>query len=208
MGISYIKVLSGNAMLGLWHMTETWREMRAALELTPEDEATLEAKTKEHRKLEWLACRLLLKNMVNGQVRIGYDDNRKPFLRGDQHFISMSHSGAYAAMYLHPGQSIGIDIQQMKPSISKGADYFLNPEEMGWADLENNVLLHTIWSAKESVFKYAGNADLDLKKHIITKPLSGNQKGIIEVTLLNAGHRETVRVQYDNFQDYVLTWTI
>ncbi|NIJ54900.1 4'-phosphopantetheinyl transferase family protein [Dyadobacter arcticus] len=208
MGISYIKRISEDALLGLWQVTETWEEMRNLLHLSVADQKVFDEKKTDIRKQEWLACRVLLNNMMKRNVEIGYDDHRKPFILGDETSISMSHSGSYVTVYLDKNNPVGIDIQKLKLSIAKGADYFLHETEMDWADLENNVLLHTIWSAKESVFKYAGNLDLDLKKHILTNSFSGNQKGLIEVNLINQNRSEMVRVQYENFDDYVLTWTI
>ncbi|WP_229208639.1 4'-phosphopantetheinyl transferase family protein [Dyadobacter luticola] len=189
-------------------MTESWPELMEMLDLSANDEQILNNKKKDIRKQEWLACRVLLKNMLQKDVEIGYHDDGKPFVKDLDLFLSMSHSGDFVSVYMDKKKSVGIDIQQLKPDISKGADFFLNEAEQIWADLENNVQLHTIWSAKEAVFKYAGNIDLDFKKHIITNPFSGNQNGQIEVKLLNENETETVQVQYENFENYVLTWTI
>ncbi|MCE6992545.1 4'-phosphopantetheinyl transferase superfamily protein [Dyadobacter sp. CY323] len=208
MGISYIKKLSEDAQIGLWQMTESWQELRELVELTETDQRVLTEKKTDNRRQEWLACRALLKNMSGRDAEIVYHENGKPFLKGNNHFISMSHSGAFVCVYLDNNKSIGIDIQKIKPGISKGSDFFLNEEEQMWVDADDNLLLHTIWSAKESVFKFAGNPDFDLKKHIVTNPFSGNQKGSIEVKLIHPDHTESVQVGYDNFEDYVLTWTV
>ena len=77
-----------------------------------------------------------------------------------------------------------------------------------WADLEDNLQMHLIWSAKESVFKYAGDALIDLKKHIVINSFSGNQNGGFEVNLQKGDLPETIQIQFDTFEDYVLTWTL
>ncbi|GGB88594.1 4'-phosphopantetheinyl transferase family protein [Dyadobacter sediminis] len=207
MGICYIKALSENTALGLWKMTEPWQELKEQLQLTPADEKLLFEKKTDVRRQEWLACRILIKNITSVDPEITYDHNRKPHMVGSKQHISMSHSGEYACVYVSETKKTGIDIQKLKPSISKGADYFLHEAEMNWVDVENNLLLHIIWSAKESAFKFAGNPDLDLKKHIITNRFDGNQKGEIEVSVLKP-ELNTVRIAYDTFGDYVLSWTI
>jgi 4'-phosphopantetheinyl transferase len=207
MGICYIKRLSGSGVIGLWKMTEPWQELKEQLNLTPADETLLLEKKTDVRRQEWLACRILIKNIISADPEITYDSNRNPHMAGSKQHISMSHSGEYACVYLNETKETGIDIQKLKPSISKGADYFLNEAELQWVDPENNLLLHTIWSAKESAFKFAGNPDLDLKKHIITNRFDSNQKGEIEVSVLQP-ELNTVRIAYDTFDDYVLSWTI
>ncbi len=189
-------------------MTEPWQDLIGMLELPVPEREVFEAISKEKRKQEWLACRVLLKEMLGTNAGIGYDAERKPHLVGSDVEISMSHSGEYVCVYLRGGASVGVDIQQMKPSISKGAFYFLNDDELQWADLENNVQMHLIWSAKESVFKYAGDASIDLKKHITINAFSGNQNGRFEVNLQKGDLPEAIQIQFDTFEDYVLTWTI
>lgn len=208
MGIVSIKTISPVSKLGLWRMNEPWEDLLGMLDLPASEMEVFESISKEKRKREWLACRVLLKEMLGQNAAIGYDAERKPHLAGGDMEISMSHSGEYVCVYLCKGASVGIDIQQMKPSISKGAFYFLNDAELQWAGLENNVQMHLMWSAKESVFKYAGDASVDLKKHITINPFSGNQNGRFEVNLQKDDLPETIQIQFDTFEDYVLTWTI
>ncbi|MHA4741502.1 4'-phosphopantetheinyl transferase family protein [Dyadobacter sp. MSC1_007] len=208
MGISSIKSISPVSLLGLWHMTETWQQLQAMLDLPQQEADTLDSIQKDKRKQEWLACRALLAAMTGSAPSIVYDNNRKPHIDGSQMQLSMSHSGAYACVYVHHSRPVGVDIQQMKPSISKGADYFLNEDEQHWADLTDNLLLHLMWSAKESVFKYAANKDLDLKKHILINRFSSNQNGFFEVNLISGQSPQPLRIAYDTFDDYVLTWTV
>jgi len=208
MGIVFIKTISPVSKLGLWRMSEPSEDLLSMLDLPTSEMAVLEGISKERRKQEWLACRVLVAEMMGMNAIIGYDAERKPHIAGSQTEISMSHSGEYVCVYLRDGKSVGIDIQQMKPSISKGAFYFLNEQELQWADLDNNVQMHLMWSAKEAVFKYAGDASIDLKKHIIIHAFSGNQNGRFEVKLQKGDLPETIQIQFDTFEDYVLTWTL
>jgi len=208
MGICSIKSISDHASLGLWHMTETWQELRAMLHFSDSELLALEEKKTDKRKQEWLACRVLLREMTQAQPIIVYDENRKPRIDGTSMQLSMSHSGDYSCAYVHDSEAVGVDLQQMKPSIARGSDYFLNETEQQWVDLGDNVLLHLIWCAKEAAFKYAGDPDLDLKKHIITNPFHSNQNGSIQVSIQKEPRNESIHVHYDAFEDYLLAWTI
>lgn len=189
-------------------MTEPWETLAGMLALSGDETAALAGIAKAQRKQEWLACRVLLKEMLGKQTAVTYDSERKPHLAGSGMEVSMSHSGEYVCVYVRQGAAVGVDVQQMKPSISRGAFYFLNEAELEWVDLQDNVQMHLIWSAKESVFKYAGDAAVDLKKHITILAFSGNQKGRFEVNLQKDGKAQTIPVQFDTFENYVLTWTL
>ena len=208
MGIVSIKTISPVSKQGLWRMTEPWEDLLGMLELPGSEKDAFSAILKEKRRQEWLACRVLLKEMLGKSALIGYDAERKPHLAGIDTEISMSHSGEFVCVYLREGAPVGVDIQQMKPSISKGAFYFLSEAELQWVNLDDNLQMHLIWSAKESVFKYAGDASIDLKKHITINPFSGNQNGLFEVNLQKGALAETIQIQFDTFEDYVLTWTL
>lgn len=208
MPICYIKSISDDSSLGLWRMSESWQELKAMLDLPESEMLTLEDKKTDRRKQEWLACRILLQEMIYSEPLISYDKNRKPHIKDSNKQLSMTHSGDYACVYVGDDKPVGVDLQQMKPSISKGSDYFLNDAEQLWADLDDNVHLHLIWCAKEAAFKYAGDADLDLKKHIITNPFHSNQNGFIEVSIQKQQRNESLKVQYDAFDNYLLVWTV
>lgn len=189
-------------------MIEPWQELLERLDLADIESEILRTIVKDKRKQEWLACRALLKEMLGTYVLIGYDAQRKPYLTGIDTQISMSHSGDYVTVYLSDNSTVGVDIQEMKPSISKGAFYFLNDMEMQWANLEDNLQMHLIWSAKEAVFKYAGDAAIDMKKHMTISPFTSNQTGSFEVTMQKGIDQQIVQLQFDTFENYVLTWTI
>lgn len=208
MGTVSIKTISPVAKLGLWRMEEPWERMLETLDLPASETKTLESISKPKRRQEWLACRALLSEMTGQYAVISYDAQRKPHLTGSDTQISMSHSGQYVCVYLSTGAPVGVDIQQMKPSIAKGAFYFLSDAELQWAQPEDNLQMHLIWSAKESVFKYAGDAAVDLKKHIVINPFSSNQNGHFEVNLQKDGLDRLIQIHFDTFEDYVLTWTV
>lgn len=208
MGIVSIQNLSDSSMLGLWHITETTENLIGLLDLDLMELLELYDKRTAKRKNEWLSCRVLLKEMLGQPVRIEYDLHGKPSLSGMDTHISMSHSGSYSCVYLDQKRPVGVDIQQIKPSISAGADFFLNENEKVWVNHKNNLQMHLIWSVKESVFKQSGIPELNLKEDIKLQPFESNQNHLIEVNLYNQGATRKVYVRFMVIDSYVLTWTV
>lgn len=208
MGIVSIQKFDNDSLLGLWHITESLEELLLNIELTPIDQVNLEKRISLRRKKEWLACKNLMRSINNHVVPVRYDLNGKPFDDEGKYQISMSHSGQYACVYLSPAGPVGADVQKLKPTITASADYFLNDEELHWADISNNALMHLLWSAKEAAFKFAGQNELNVKKDIVIKSFNSNQNEPIEVTIYSRKITEKIRIDYYFFDEYVLTWTV
>lgn len=208
MGIVYIKKLSENAILGLWHITETVEALLKMSDLSLADMDIYQTKKNDKRKKEWLACRNLLNKIFQKKVNVHYSQNGKPHLEENNYHISMSHSGEYSCVYTDHINPVGVDIQKLKRSIQKGIDFYINETERRWIEPEDNLMLHIIWSVKESVFKYCGINELDMKKDIILSSFKSNQNGMIEVSILNHDFKNKLLINYVTFDDYILTYTI
>ena len=70
---------------GLWRITESYEELYTLLEPAISDKAKLDDISNEHKKLEFLASRLIIKNILEalGQVYSGTksDSFGRPFAR-------------------------------------------------------------------------------------------------------------------------------
>lgn len=207
MGLVYKKILKGDSLLGLWEISEGLEEMIETIKLPDSELKKLEKKVNNKRKRESLAVRLLLSQMLEEAYEISHDENGKPFLMSTDYEISISHSEKYAAVYLVKGKSAGVDIQKIKPDIETGIDFFLNDEEQLWVDKSDFILINILWSAKESVYKYAGVKDLDPRNNMSVNPFLTESEGDI---IVNFGKEnpEMISIQYEVFEDYVLTRTL
>lgn len=208
MGIVSIQKFGNNSCLGLWNICEPLEELLQGVDLNQHDLFTLEKKISVRKKKEWLACKNLVRSMTSDVVAIDYDLNGRPFDMTGKYHVSMSHSGHYASAYLSESGPVGTDVQRLKPTISAGADFFLNKDELKWVDIEDNRLMHLVWSAKESAFKFAAQNDLNFKKDIVLNCFNSNQNEHIEVTIFRHQATEKIRTAYSFFEEYVLTWTI
>ncbi len=165
------KILANQAEIGLWKIEEEEVFFLEQLLLTKEEERYI-AEIKGHRRLEWLASRLLLHKMTGREKRGACikDENGKPFLVDSLYDISISHSREFAAVIAAP-QSVGIDIQKIVTKIERIAHKYMRDEEMESLKPETRLEhLHVYWGAKEALYKAYGRRQLDFKQHIFINP--------------------------------------
>ncbi len=183
--------------------------------------------THPHKRLQHLAGRFLLQFLFPG---FPYDliqiaDTRKPYLPDEQYHFSISHCGDYAAAIVSKDNRVGIDIEIPVEKILRIQDKFLSGEEKSqWTvaniqsanenvltcggvglPIANCQLLTLLWSAKESVFKWYGNGEIDFKKHIL---LQNHNKENESIHCLFAKNDNELIIHYRQFEHLVLTWVI
>ena len=118
---------------------------------------------------EWLtkinAARLL--NKQPQEIVLLREEKGKPYIKNNPIYISISHSGNFAAVAFHTAP-VGIDIEVLKPidnrlktRICTDSDLsFLNQSEN---QTKENLNLLKIWTAKEGYFKKTGTGITDFK---------------------------------------------
>ncbi|MFH2093291.1 MAG: 4'-phosphopantetheinyl transferase superfamily protein [Pseudomonadota bacterium] len=118
------------------------------------------------KQLEWMAGRYLIKQMIHTffltdipleQITLSYQDHGAPFITSHPDIpISLSHSHEYtaAACSIHPGQTLGIDIEKIdkKPGPGFLKTAFTQAEIMNMEDDAAQIFKH--WTIKEAYLKY------------------------------------------------------
>ena len=115
--------------LGVWEITEDYDTLHSMVNLAPVEKNKLDSFRNISRKIEWLSVRALVKNMIGKDTRILYNAENKPFVKGNSHNISISHSNNLTAVLISPDKKVGIDLEFMTGKIAKVADKFLNENE-------------------------------------------------------------------------------
>ena len=163
--------------------------------------------THPHKRLQHLAGRFLLPYLYPAfpYRLILVADTKKPFLANEEYHFSISHCGDYAAAIVSKSSRVGIDIEIPTPKMEKIAPKFLNQHEQecfGMTDIRQLTLL---WSAKESVFKWYGEGQVDFSDHIRLGKNKHSQHLIdCHFTKTNAD----LQIEYKLFDDIVLTWVM
>jgi phosphopantetheinyl transferase len=175
-------------------------------------------KIPEFRRQEWLAVRVLLKELLNEEKEILYTSSGKPYLSDDSYHVSISHTKCpstnkknitgYVAVILNEQQVVAIDIEQISSRVKNISSRFINEAEEKAISKENeliHLLLH--WSAKESIFKMLDTENVDFKTLLHIEPFEP-----VIGTWSNFRAHETrtekqnqFSVNYFVHEDYVLT---
>lgn len=141
-------------IIALWHITESRDELLEMLNLDPFIMEQAFAFSTLKRQLEFLAVRAMYKEVTGKMPLISYKENRVPYLEGNNGQISITHTGAYAAIYLHPTLKVGIDIERIGEKVVRVKNRFLSDQELASIDERNEKTHLTIlWAAKEALYK-------------------------------------------------------
>lgn len=192
---------------GIWKMEETIDELLNLLPVREPYEVGLQRFTALHRKLEWLAVRVLLYRLLGQAVEVAYEPSGKPYLADRSCFISISHTKGYVAVILSPVSEVGIDIEQYGARIHKVAHKFMRADEVIEAyrgDTTWPLLLH--WSAKEVMFKCMHAAEVDFREHLHIAPFTVADQGCFEAYEYRTDRQQSFLIHYQIHPDFVVTW--
>ena len=171
----------GELVVGVWKVEETIGQLRSMFKDFSLYESDLQKFKAEKRQLEWLAVRVLLKELLGEEKVIDYLPSGKPFLKDRSACVSFSHTCGYVAVAVHPTKEVGIDIEQYGNRVGRLASRFVREDEMQSVRAGNEIyalLLH--WSAKETMFKLMNQSDVDFLNHLHILPFIPTESGEME----------------------------
>ncbi len=128
--------------LGVWEIAEDFDTLNSMVNLAAVEKTKLNSFKNISRKVEWLSVRTLVKTMLGKDTRILYNSENKPFVRGNTHSISITHSNNLTAVIISKDKRVGIDLEFMSGKISKVADKFMNEKENVTSDPELKKYSH------------------------------------------------------------------
>lgn len=168
--------------------------------------------THPHKRLQHLAGRYLLSYLFPDfpQEEILIASTRKPYLKDDTFHFSVSHCGDYAAAIVSKDYRVGVDIELYQNKVLKVRDKFLNEREKELIKNEENNLsfITTLWSAKESVFKWWSYGGVDFGRNILFDNFSHQKEGIIEGRFVKDDFSKELEIHYRLFDEFSLTYVI
>jgi len=195
----------------IWEIREAESWFRAHLQLFDVEEAMI-GEMNSQRRLEWLAARQLLHEVLGDQDRTPClkDTNGKPYLEDRAIHLSMSHSHDLASVILAP-VPVGIDVQYRVAKLQRIASKFVTDKEVdvypGKPDLD---FLHILWSAKECIYKAYGKRGLDFREHLHVYLDEWVQEiGTCEGFLIKGDFEARYNIHYEWFEPgYVLVYAL
>lgn len=192
---------------GIWKTDETPEELLAMLPHREKYRQDMQRFAAEHRRLEWLAVRVLLYILLGEEKEIAYYPTGKPYLVDASASISISHTKGYVAVALGaPTAEVGIDIEQYGERVQKVAHKFMREDELpaSYRGTETwSLLLH--WSAKETMFKCMNASEVDFRKHLHILPFTIGERGVFSAEEYRTAEKRIFTVSYLLGSDFVLT---
>ena len=205
MPLVYQQNINAATKIAVWHIAETESFFLASVPVQREIKHW-------HKRLQHLAGRLLLKEMYPDfpVELIQIADTKKPFLADEPFHFSISHCGDYAAAMVSKTNRVGVDVELLNTKIVRIQHKFIYAEELeilnNQCSMPNIQSLTLYWSIKESVFKWWGNGEVDFKKDIVLKSITGSpEQGIVHCIFKNEFELD---IHYLFFNNNFLTWML
>lgn len=204
----YRKYQQGDLTVGVWKVDETMEQLRSMFNCFSLYEEGFSRFSAEKRKQEWLAVRVLLKELCGEEKEIAYHASGKPYLKDGSAYVSFSHTHGYVAVALHPYAEVGVDIEQYGTRVQRVASRFVREDEQVSVQAGDEVyalLLH--WSAKETMFKLMDDGAVDFIDHLHILPFQPGKSGAFEAKEYRSDKGREFLIHYETHPDYVLTFS-
>ena len=195
--------------LGVWEIAEDFDTLNSMVELAAVDKTKLNSFKNISRKVEWLSVRALVKTMLGKDTRILYNSENKPFVMGNTHSISITHSNNLTAVIICKDKRVGIDLEFMSGKISKVADKFMNEKENVTSDPEmKKYHLYLHWCAKEALYKICDKQDITFREGLTIAPFDPEEHGFMNGHVVNGSGEEDFELEYLHHDNYALVWCV
>lgn len=203
------KIIDEHTLYAIWKISESIEELRSAIRLREVEETLYHSFVAESRKKQWLAYRLLIRELLKpDEFPVEYDASGKPFLAGSDFHISVTHTDDLAAVIISRHARVGIDIEKIKPRIEKVREKFLNPVESASIGKEKGLEQLTLaWCAKEALYKLYGQRNLDFRENItVDIPTEAGMKFTAEIRF--SGKRDQYQLHSELIGSYILVYLL
>ena len=190
MGLLIKKQLKKGTTLGVWENKESLELLM--LLYSGKKEVNIANKK---RKKEWLATRLLLKEL-SSECEIIYNNYGAPQLLKKN--ISIAHTQKFIAIIISD-YSVGVDIEKVDERALKVAPKFINLNIHKNLTNESATL---IWSAKECLFKLHQKGNLNYIEDLSVTPFKLKEKGTLSTYL----HKNKYKLNYEKIYNHYLVY--
>lgn len=201
------KIVIDDGIVGLFKMTETIEELENKYISYFQKIPSISDYKHDRRKIEWIAVRLLISDLIGAKFSIDYCDDGSPrIIHSAFRFISISHSSKYAAVYLHKIKKVGVDVESLDRNFAFIEKKYLSEIEI--EDVKQNALLPAIyWSSKEAIFKWAGKVGVDFRKQIGVERFDPDEASVFNA-VFDSQEKQFIELSFLVFDRHVLVYTL
>ncbi len=195
--------------VALWDITETEEQLMSLLDNDAVVAEEIVPFTSTKRRLEYLASRCALNELVGSEQHVCYHPNGAPYLADNPLNISISHTGHYALVAIHPTDKVGIDIERIGDKVERVKHKFLSSTELENIDARSaKIHLTILWAAKEAMYKVMGIETVEFTEQIIIEPFTPYMEGEIVAHETASAEKKTYKLQYKVYPEFVIVHTV
>ncbi len=206
MPLSLYRNISHDSSYAIWHITE---EVSQLMALLPEFDREGLQPRHERARAEYAASRLVIKVLCEKSdityEGITKDKHNKPHLKGQEAYVSISHSFPYAGAMVHRQTACGIDIERKREKVSTIAQKFVNEKEKHWVDGDITNLT-ILWSAKETLYKIYGRKRLAFKENMTVLPGANSNTSPLCGSVITETSEKTYNLGIERIEDFIITF--
>lgn len=198
--------VSMHQKVAVWKIEESVEQLKHLLGVSEKDEALVNSFRLDKRKKEWLASRLLLKEILGFYPELSYEDNGKPSLDNGSSYISISHTDGFAAVSVSD-RPTAIDIEKCEARVEKVANRFVHPDEAAYITGHSKLgYLTVLWSAKEALYKYYNVYGVVFKEQFKIHQFQLGAEGGLLCDFVNEGKLSKLQLRYMVIDAYTLVY--
>ncbi len=204
------KIITEAGILGIWELLETVYELMHIFDFSENEKQEFVQIKNERRKAEYLSTRLLAQILLEKKVEIEYLPSRKPELKNESTFISISHSENLVAVLIAEKHHVGIDAERIDRNINQVANRFLSADEADHIqhlkDSQVGKILY--WCAKESIFKCTPHEGVQFNTQISIEPFQPKSEGFFVGSLKTEDCIENYRLWYFHYKNNMVVYCV
>lgn len=199
-------ITQAEGVIGVWQLSETLNELLPFFSDPELNDPVYLQYTHEKRKIEWLATRSLIKLLIGPDFTISYAESGKPILNHSRYrSISISHSRYFAAVYIHEGVHVGLDIEDSTRNYNSIEKRYLSDEEL--IQTGRNPLLQCLyWCAKEAIFKLVPDHDVEFRNQIHVSPFNPELDDHFQVKFKSINRDSIHELYFQLFAGHCMVW--
>jgi phosphopantetheinyl transferase len=205
------RTITDTTQLAVWNIEEDVGWFFSKLKLNEKEISYISSIKHPHRKLHYLASRVLLRTIMGTDefINLENDLNGKPVIHNFPLKVSLSHSASFTALLLSNQFEVGIDIEKIDNKILRIHHKFMKEEELNSLSEDNKLeKLYVSWCAKEAMYKLYGKKQLNFLNHLFIQPYEYRESGILQCVIHKDSILHRLNVRYEKIDDYMLAYVL
>lgn len=195
-------------LLGIWQLSETSDELLSYFSVQELNDPDYLRYTHEKRKVEWLATRVLMKQLIGSDFTVSYAETGKPILNHTRYkHLTISHSRHFVVVFTHEKHQVGIDIEDTSRNYNSIEKRYLSEAEL--LQVSKSPLLQCLyWCAKEAVFKLVPDHDIEFRSQILVSPFDPQLEDHFTVQFSSGKADSIYKLQFQTFAGHCMVWVV